>query len=159
MLKGTGQKLGASGALCHIRRVSASNNMNQYTLHLGNVGDVEVVLCRRGEAVILTRKFVTTEDDEECMRVYQSDGIITEVRTSTPWLYDTLVVAHLFFLQVQGEAGIDSGPSSPIPRSPPPNPTKSHFSLNSEPIRSLRQPFPFHPFHMSTILKLYQRLV
>ena len=89
MLKGTGQKLGASGALCHIRRVSASNNMNQYTLHLGNVGDIEVVLCRRGEAVVLTRKFVTTEDDEECLRVYQSDGIITEVGAATLSLRQT----------------------------------------------------------------------
>jgi len=98
MLKGTGQKLGASGALCHIRRVSASNNMNQYTLHLGNVGDIEVVLCRRGEAVVLTRKFVTTEDDEECLRVYQSDGIITEVGAATLAVKPACLCISVFLL-------------------------------------------------------------
>ena len=102
MLKGAGQKLGASAALCHIRRVTSSNHSNQYTLHLANVGDVEVVLCRRGEAVVLTRKFVTTDDDEECLRVYQSDGIITEVRGQT--IYDIFRLSsdpcfHNFFAQ------------------------------------------------------------
>ena len=56
----------------------ASNQMNQYTLNLANVGDVEAVLCRRGDAVLLTKKFTTTSNKEECYRAYKSDGIITE---------------------------------------------------------------------------------
>lgn len=42
-----------------------------------NVGDIEVVLCRRGEAVLLTRKFVTIDDRTECQRVCKLDGFIT----------------------------------------------------------------------------------
>ena len=53
--------------------------MNHYTLQLSNVGDVEAVLCRRGEAVLLTRKF-TTHDRMECYRVYKNGGMVTEVR-------------------------------------------------------------------------------
>ncbi len=58
----------------------ATNHMNHYTLQLANVGDVEAVLCRRGEAVVLTRRY-TTMDRDECHRVYKAGGIITEVRT------------------------------------------------------------------------------
>ena len=53
--------------------------MNTYTLQLANVGDVEAVLCRRGEAVLLTQKFTTSVNREECNRIYRADGIITEV--------------------------------------------------------------------------------
>ena len=88
-LGSSGQKLGACSALCHIRCLrgggggaaeAEAERMNHYELHVSNVGDVEVVLCRRGEAMCVTRKFTTNDDAEECNRVYQSDGIITEVR-------------------------------------------------------------------------------
>ncbi len=49
------------------------------TLDVAGVGDTEAVLCRRGEAVPLTRKFVTTCDRDECQRVYKSGGWISEV--------------------------------------------------------------------------------
>lgn len=74
-----GQRLGASGAICHLCRMT-NNQVNQYVLQLANVGDVEMVLCRKGEALVLTRSFLTTEDREECQRVYNSGGIVTEVR-------------------------------------------------------------------------------
>ena len=74
-LRGVGQRLGASAVLCHICRCEG----REYRLTLANVGDVEMVLCRRGEAVLLTRSFVTGAQPEECQRVYRSDGIITEV--------------------------------------------------------------------------------
>ena len=64
--------------LCHIRRMS-TNQMNTYTLQLANVGDVEAVLCRRGDAVLLTQKFSTSVNRDECERIYKADGIITEV--------------------------------------------------------------------------------
>ncbi|ELT96189.1 hypothetical protein CAPTEDRAFT_90974, partial [Capitella teleta] len=52
--------------------------IKHYTLSIANVGDVEAVLCRHGDALLLTRKFVTDEDRDECQRVFKSDGIITE---------------------------------------------------------------------------------
>ncbi len=53
--------------------------MNTYTLQLANVGDVETVLCRRGSAVLLTQKFSTSVNRDECDRIQRADGIITEV--------------------------------------------------------------------------------
>ena len=76
-MQSIGQRLGASGVVTHIQRM-ASNQMNQYSLSLANVGDVEAVLCRRGDAHVLTAKFTTTASRDECRRVYKSDGIITE---------------------------------------------------------------------------------
>ena len=77
-LRLTGQRLGASGVICHLCRMT-TNHVNQYVLQLANVGDVEMVLCRQGESLVLTRNFLTTHDREECLRVYKADGIITEV--------------------------------------------------------------------------------
>ena len=88
-LGAAGQKLGACSALCHIRCLregggdTGDERMNHYELHVSNVGDVEMVLCRRGEALCLTRRFTTSDDLEECERVYSSGGIITEVSAST----------------------------------------------------------------------------
>ena len=79
-LKSTGQRLGASAILIHIRRHdSEDGEMNHFTMNVANVGDVEAVLCRRGEATMLTRRFVATQDRDECQRICQLDGIITEV--------------------------------------------------------------------------------
>ncbi|KAK3603860.1 hypothetical protein CHS0354_042868 [Potamilus streckersoni] len=75
-LKAAGQKLGATAAICHI--VKQDENSNHYVLNVANVGDVEVVLCRRGEAVCLTRLFTIQANKEECKRICKSDGIITE---------------------------------------------------------------------------------
>jgi PH domain/leucine-rich repeat-containing protein phosphatase len=78
-LRSTGQRLGASGVLLHIQRHADDGQMNHFTLNVANVGDVEAVLCRRGEALMLTRKFVAVHDREEISRIVQHDGIITEV--------------------------------------------------------------------------------
>ena len=90
-----GQRLGASACVMHIRRMAA-NQMNHYTLQLSNVGDVEAVLCRRGEAVLLTRKF-TTYDRMECHRVYKNGGIITEVGIDTFFHFSTSNIKFRLF--------------------------------------------------------------
>lgn len=77
-LKLSGQHLGATALVCHLERHEASDQLNQFTLSIANVGDTEAVLCHRRETVVLTRKFTTTTDREECMRIYKSDGFITE---------------------------------------------------------------------------------
>jgi len=53
-------------------------------MNVANVGDVEAVLCRHGEPLLLTKKFVTSADREECQRVAAADGIITEVSAGSP---------------------------------------------------------------------------
>ncbi len=76
-LRVSGQRLGASVALCHLKRLDS--NSKKFSLQIANVGDVEAVLCRQDDAVVLTRKFTTTDNREECYRVCLSDGIIMEV--------------------------------------------------------------------------------
>jgi len=80
-LKSTGQRLGASGTLIHLQRHACTDDqhVNQFTMNVANVGDVEAVLCRHGEPLLLTKKFVTSADRDECRRVCAADGIITEV--------------------------------------------------------------------------------
>jgi len=56
-------------------------------MNVANVGDVEAVLCRRGEPLLLTKKFVTTADRDECQRVCAADGIVTEVCRSNGSMY------------------------------------------------------------------------
>jgi serine/threonine protein phosphatase PrpC len=53
--------------------------MNHFTMNVANVGDTEAVLCRRGEATMLTKRFIATHDRDECQRICQLDGMITEV--------------------------------------------------------------------------------
>jgi len=48
-------------------------------MNVANVGDVDAVLCRHGEPLLLTKKFTTTSNREECRRVCAADGIVTEV--------------------------------------------------------------------------------
>ena len=75
-LKSVGQKVGAAGVLCHIRRSDADN---RFVLNVANVGDTESVISRHGEAVPLSRLFVVNKDMDERQRICKSDGIITEV--------------------------------------------------------------------------------
>jgi len=79
-LKSKGHYHGAAAVLVHLQRRSARH----FILTTANVGDTEVVLCRRGEAVLLTRKFVTSADRTECQRVCKLDGFITVA--SVVWL-------------------------------------------------------------------------
>jgi len=65
--------------MIHLQRHFSDSRMNQFTMNVANVGDVEAVLCRHGEAMLLTKKFVTAADRDECRRVCAADGIITEV--------------------------------------------------------------------------------
>ena len=99
-LRSTGQRLGAAGTLIHLQRhvqssssesassssscTPAAHQLNQFTMNVANVGDVEAVLCRHGEPLLLTKKFVTSADRDECQRVAAADGIITEVSAGSP---------------------------------------------------------------------------
>ncbi|VDI24410.1 PH domain and leucine-rich repeat-containing protein phosphatase [Mytilus galloprovincialis] len=74
-LKSVGQKVGAAGVLCHIRKSEAED---KFVLNIANVGDTMAVISRHGEAVPLSRLFVVNKDKEERQRIYKSDGIITE---------------------------------------------------------------------------------
>lgn len=75
-LKSTGQKVGAAGAICHICRVCEGSS--NYVLNIANVGDVEVVLSRRGEAMVLTKLFTVSQNKEEMERICRSGGLVTE---------------------------------------------------------------------------------
>ncbi|CAH1779251.1 unnamed protein product [Owenia fusiformis] len=74
-LKSSGQKLGASGLILHIGRNPGSD---EYIMNVANTGDIEGILCKYGDPVTLTRLFKVTEDREECERICQADGIVTE---------------------------------------------------------------------------------
>ena len=78
-LKSVGQKVGAAGVLCHIRK---SKTDDMFVLNVANVGDTEAVISRHGDAIPLSRLFVVNKDKEERQRIYKSDGIITEVNKS-----------------------------------------------------------------------------
>lgn len=80
-LQCTGQKVGAAAAVCHLKKED-----NHYSLSMANVGDVEVVVCRRGEVVPISRRFLVQSDHQECNRICKSDGIITEVGFQTWFL-------------------------------------------------------------------------
>lgn len=80
-LQSTGQKVGAAAAVCHLKKED-----NHYSLSMANVGDVEVVVCRRGEVVPISRRFLVQSDHQECNRICKSDGIITEVGFQTWFL-------------------------------------------------------------------------
>jgi len=43
------------------------------------VGDTEIVLCRRGEAVVLSKLFTIDNNKEEMERICKAGGIVTEV--------------------------------------------------------------------------------
>jgi len=79
-VKSKGQYHGVAAVLLHLQRRSA----RQFLMTTANVGNVEVVLCRRGEPVRLTRKFVTSADRTECQRICKLDGFITVA--SVVWL-------------------------------------------------------------------------
>lgn len=59
---------------------------------MANVGDVEVVICRRGEVVPVSRQFLVQSDQDECHRICKSDGIITEV-----YIYIEKLVQNVLF--------------------------------------------------------------
>ena len=69
--------MGASGAVCHIWQQTAGSN--EYTLHTANIGDTEVVLSRRGSAVVISKLFTVCHNQEEVERICKCGGIITEV--------------------------------------------------------------------------------
>ncbi|KAJ8302491.1 hypothetical protein KUTeg_018887 [Tegillarca granosa] len=75
-LKSIGQKVGAASAICHIRKSIESSS--HYMLNVANVGDTEVIISRRGEAVPMSRLFLIHSDREERQRICKSDGIVTE---------------------------------------------------------------------------------
>lgn len=75
-LKNSGQYLGSSALVCHIKR---DENSKRFYINLANCGDTETVLCRAGEALVLSKSHTVVDDREEASRIFRSDGIITEV--------------------------------------------------------------------------------
>ncbi|ESO82713.1 hypothetical protein LOTGIDRAFT_155730 [Lottia gigantea] len=73
-LRTLGQRLGAAGGVIHIEYYTNSPPI----LYLANVGDTEIVLCRKNKAVCLSQLFTVSTNPSECQRICQSDGIITE---------------------------------------------------------------------------------
>lgn len=78
-LKSTGQKIGASAAVCHLRKLpDGRDGSTKYWITVSNVGMVQVVLSRNGQAIPLTHCFSVNTDRSECIRIQKSHGIITE---------------------------------------------------------------------------------
>lgn len=68
-------------------------------LNVANVGDVEVVICRRGEAFVLSKLFNVSSNKEEMERICKSGGIVTEVRC---YVYNMLVMLKcVYFLTIR----------------------------------------------------------
>ncbi|XP_067905406.1 PH domain leucine-rich repeat-containing protein phosphatase 2-like isoform X1 [Heterodontus francisci] len=72
-----GQKLGSSAVLCHIRH-DPSDHSSYFTLTVANVGNCQVVLCRDGQPLPLSKVFSLEQCVEELERVKQQKAIITE---------------------------------------------------------------------------------
>uniref|UniRef100_A0A1A8HGB7 PH domain and leucine rich repeat protein phosphatase 1 n=1 Tax=Nothobranchius korthausae TaxID=1143690 RepID=A0A1A8HGB7_9TELE len=74
-----GQKMGGSAALCHIRHapVAPGEHGGCFTLTAANVGRCRAVLCRGGNAVLLSDVH-TVRVESEYQRVRQHNAIITE---------------------------------------------------------------------------------
>ncbi|KRZ69010.1 PH domain leucine-rich repeat-containing protein phosphatase 1 [Trichinella papuae] len=78
-LKEKGQRQGASCALCHLTvKKKNSNGEKEYDVRVANCGDTEIVLCRKGEPIMLTKKFLIENSDEEYARVRLAGGIVDE---------------------------------------------------------------------------------
>ncbi|KRY92448.1 PH domain leucine-rich repeat-containing protein phosphatase 1 [Trichinella pseudospiralis] len=78
-LKEKGQRQGASCALCHLTvKRKNSNGEKEYDVRVANCGDTEIVLCRKGEPIMLTKKFLIENSDEEYARVRLAGGIVDE---------------------------------------------------------------------------------
>ncbi|KRZ86116.1 PH domain leucine-rich repeat-containing protein phosphatase 1 [Trichinella sp. T8] len=78
-LKEKGQRQGASCALCHltVKRKNSSGE-KEYDVRVANCGDTEIVLCRKGEPIMLTKKFLIENSDEEYARVRLAGGTVDE---------------------------------------------------------------------------------
>lgn len=76
-LRASGQKLGASAAVCHITKI-VHKHRGCYKLEVANVGDVGVVISHGGDAICLSVPHTVEENQEECQRIFKVDGIITE---------------------------------------------------------------------------------
>lgn len=70
----------------------------EWVVRVANVGDTEVVLCRHGRALALTRRFDVGADAEECQRVVTSGGIVTEV-CGLELFFLLLLINFYFFLK------------------------------------------------------------
>uniref|UniRef100_A0A1A7XQL4 PH domain and leucine rich repeat protein phosphatase 1 n=1 Tax=Iconisemion striatum TaxID=60296 RepID=A0A1A7XQL4_9TELE len=74
-----GQRMGGSAALCHIRHdpVAPGEHGGCFTLTAANVGRCRAVLCRGGNAMLLSNVH-TVREESEYHRVRQHNAIITE---------------------------------------------------------------------------------
>lgn len=86
-LQTSGQKMGASCTLCHIEKVSGTSPKEEhgkkntnYVLRVANSGHTEAVLCRKGRALPLTKRFLVEDASvEEMERIKKAGAIVTEV--------------------------------------------------------------------------------
>ncbi|XP_012938360.1 uncharacterized protein LOC101860377 [Aplysia californica] len=109
-LRQQGQKLGAAAVMAHIHY----DEKGQHVLSVANVGDAQVVLCRQRRALVLSRPFVVSQDEEDTRRVVKSGGIITEDGRVSGVTYNTrLLGCSYLFPHVVPEPYITSTVLSP----------------------------------------------
>ncbi|KAM9302013.1 PH domain leucine-rich repeat-containing protein phosphatase 2 [Gastrophryne carolinensis] len=72
-----GQKLGSSALLCYLGR-GATEHGSSVSLTVANVGTCQMVLCRNGQSLSLSRVFSLEQSPEEFLRIKEQKAIITE---------------------------------------------------------------------------------
>ncbi|KAG8562855.1 hypothetical protein GDO81_015841 [Engystomops pustulosus] len=72
-----GQKLGSSALLCYIGH-TAPEHSNNFSLTVANVGTSQMVLCRNGQPLVLSRMFSIEHCREDLLRIKEQKAIITE---------------------------------------------------------------------------------
>ncbi|CDW53448.1 LRR 8 and LRR 1 and PP2C and LRR 7 domain contain ing protein [Trichuris trichiura] len=77
-LKENGQRQGVSCALCHLVPRYHRGASRKYCIRVANCGDVEVVLCRNGEPILLTKRFTAESSEEEYARIRLSGGTVDQ---------------------------------------------------------------------------------
>ena len=78
-LKAVGQRLGASSAICHFVAPGIDSSMNKLRLFVGNVGDIEVLICfRDGSYRVLTENYRVENNSEDIARALGEGCVITD---------------------------------------------------------------------------------
>ncbi|KFD71258.1 hypothetical protein M514_04899 [Trichuris suis] len=81
-LKEKGQRQGVSCALCHLVPRYHRGASRKYCIRVANCGDVEVVLCRNGEPILLTKRFTVESSEEEYARIRLSGGTVDQLENN-----------------------------------------------------------------------------
>uniref|UniRef100_A0A5S6QLY9 PPM-type phosphatase domain-containing protein n=1 Tax=Trichuris muris TaxID=70415 RepID=A0A5S6QLY9_TRIMR len=77
-LKEKGQRQGVNCALCHLAPRIHRGIPRKYCARIANCGDVEAVLCRKGEPILLTKRFTVDSSEEEYARIRLSGGTVDQ---------------------------------------------------------------------------------